>query len=197
MEKNKSSLSNSYFDDVYTNSEDPWEFETSPYEKEKYATTINALPKHYHYAFEIGCSIGVLTQMLLQKVDTILAVDPAELALAKAKLKLNNHPNVIFKQMMVPKEFPLETFDLIVLSEVGYYLNMEDLHILAKKITDHLELGGQLIMVHWTPFVHDYPLTGDEVHNYFLSLTGKNKPLKHLSGQRKEKYRLDLLEKIK
>lgn len=195
MEQTKSSLSNKYFDDVYTNNEDPWEFETSPYEKEKYATTINALPKHYNNAFEIGCSIGVLTQMLLIKVDKILAVDPAELALAKARLKLNNNPKVIFKQMMVPQQFPLETFDLIVLSEVGYYLNLDDLHILAKKITDHLEIGGQLIMVHWTPFVHDYPLTGNQVHDYFLSLSGDEKPLKHIAGQRKEKYRLDLLEK--
>ena len=54
--------------------------------------------------------------------------------------------------------------------------------------------GGQLL-VHWTPPVHDYPLTGDEVHNFFLQKTNDNGPLRHLAGQRHETYRLDLFEK--
>lgn len=192
----KTTLPNQYFDDVYQNNEDPWSFETSPYEKEKYQTTIDALPKNnYNKVFEIGCSIGVLTEMLLKKSTDILAVDPAQTALDKAAKRLHNDPNVTFKQMSVPNQFPIEQFDLIVLSEVGYYLSMPDLKILANKMIGHLNEGGQLIMVHWLPIVHDYPLTGDKVHNYFLSLSGNNKPLLHLSNQRKEKYRLDLFQK--
>lgn len=189
------SLPNQYFDDVYQNNEDPWSFETSPYEKEKYQTTIDALTNNnYNQVFEIGCSIGVLTKMLLGKSTHILAVDPAQSALDKAAKRLHNNPNVIFKQMSVPNQFPTEQFDLIVLSEVGYYLSLPDLKILANKIIKHLNKGGQLILVHWLPTVHDYPLTGDKVHNYFLSLTGNQKPLKHISAQRKEKYRLDLFQ---
>lgn len=195
MEQNKESLPGQYFDDVYKNSSDPWQFETSPYEREKYKTTIDALPGCYRNAFEIGCSIGVLTKMLLQKAGKILAVDPSGLALEKAASRLKNNPNVVFQQMLVPKDFPFEKFDLIVLSEVGYYLNMDDLALLAKKATDRLTHQGHLIAVHWTPFVRDYPLTGDQVHDYLLSLCGPGKPFKHMANQRKEKYRLDLFEK--
>ena len=57
------------------------------------------------------------------------------------------------------------------------------------------EFGGQLLLVHWTPFVHDYPLSGDEVHAAILD-PSDGLPLRHLHGERHERYRLDLLERI-
>ena len=58
----------SYFDAVYAASSDPWQFATSDYERAKYAATVAALPKpHFEQAFEIGCSIGVLTGLLAQR----------------------------------------------------------------------------------------------------------------------------------
>ena len=51
-----------YFDRMYAESDDPWRFETSEYERRKYAATLAALPRaRYENALEIGCSIGVLT----------------------------------------------------------------------------------------------------------------------------------------
>ena len=34
-----------YFDHVYQANRDPWNFETSPYERAKYAATLAALPR--------------------------------------------------------------------------------------------------------------------------------------------------------
>jgi SAM-dependent methyltransferase len=97
--------------------------------------------------------------------------------------------------MMVPEEFPDDTFDLVVLSEVGYYWSREALQVAKARITRALEPEGHVLLVHWTPFVHDYPLTGDQVHEAFLD-EDDGLPLSHLGGSRTEQYRLDLLERV-
>ncbi|QHV97677.1 class I SAM-dependent DNA methyltransferase [Spirosoma endbachense] len=191
-----SSLPTTYFDDVYRASIDPWSFETSPYEKAKYEATLAALSKnHYRNAFEIGCSIGVLSQMLAQRCDKLLAVDASELPLETARKRLAPYSQVTTRQMSIPNEFPDQQFDLILLSEVGYYLALDDLKRTRQLMIDHLEIGGHLLLVHWTPFVPDYPLTGDQVHEQFMEATGEGNSLTHLSGQRTDKYRLDLFRR--
>ncbi|SMB87502.1 Methyltransferase type 12 [Hymenobacter roseosalivarius DSM 11622] len=192
------SLPPTYFDDVYRANEDPWGFETSDYEREKYATTLAALPQsQYARAFEIGCSLGVLTEQLAARCEHLLAVDVAEAPLQRARQRCAHLPRVEFQLLRVPEEFPVPAaFNLIVVSEVGYYWSPADLARATDQIVAGLAAGGQLLLVHWTPPVHDYPLTGDEVHTFFLQKTLANGPLRHLHGQRYEQYRLDLLEKI-
>ncbi|AKD56112.1 class I SAM-dependent DNA methyltransferase [Spirosoma radiotolerans] len=192
----KSSLPSTYFDDVYRANDDPWAFETSPYELDKYATTLAALPQEqYANAFEIGCSIGVLSELLAQRCNRLLAVDASELPLDAARNRLAPYEHVTVRQLSIPAEFPDGQFDLILLSEVGYYLGLDDLKRARQQMLDHLTENGHLLLVHWTPFVPDYPLTGDRVHEEFLAIAGEGKPLRHLSGQRLEKYRLDLFQK--
>ncbi|PJJ47787.1 class I SAM-dependent DNA methyltransferase [Hymenobacter chitinivorans] len=187
-----------YFEAVYQANEDPWHFETSPYEREKYAATVAALPRpQYARAFEIGCSLGVLTEQLAPRCGHLLAVDVAAAPLEKARQRCAALSQVEFRQMSLPDEFPVETsFDLIVLSEVGYYWSGPDLSQVTNLLLAALVPGGQLLLVHWTPPVHDYPLTGDEVHDFFLQQTASNGPLRHLHGFRHNTYRLDVLEKI-
>lgn len=190
------SLPPRYFEDVYAAHDDPWGFATSPYEAAKYAATLAALPRpRYASAFEIGCSIGVLTRQLAERCDTLLAVDVVESVLAQARARCRDQPWVRFVRMTLPGEFPAEQFDLIVVSEVGYYWSREALQEAKARICEALLPGGQLLLVHWTPFVHDYPLTGDEVHAAFLD-PSDGLPLRHLHGERHERYRLDLLERI-
>lgn len=197
MSNSNQTLPEEYFNDVYRHNEDPWSFETSAYEKAKYAATVAALPKpHYDEAFEVGCSIGVLTELLAPKCQRLLAVDAAEAPLVKARQRLQGYPNIIIRKMAVPEQCPTGTFDLILVSEVGYYLSQKDLQTFSHQLISHLRDGGHLLLVHWTPVVPDYPLTGDEVHEWFMQQSGGDKPLKHLHHQREEKYRLDLFERV-
>ncbi|MBO0357749.1 methyltransferase domain-containing protein [Hymenobacter sp. BT186] len=185
-----------YFDEVYRANNDPWNFETSPYEQGKYADTMAALPpeRQYESAFEVGCSLGVLTEQLATRCRHLLAIDVAQAPLERARQRCAHLPQVEFRQMTLPNEFPAaETFDLVVLSEVGYYWAMPDLEQVTNHLLAALQPGGHLLLVHWTPPVHDYPLTGDEVHDFFLAKTGPDGPLKHLHGHRAAQYRLDLL----
>ncbi len=86
--------------------------------------TLAALPREkYENAFEIGCSIGVLTEKLAEKCEKLLAVDVSEKAIEQAKKRCRNLSNVSFEKMHFPEEFPTDEFDLILVSEVGYYLS--------------------------------------------------------------------------
>ena len=192
--KKSASLDGGYFDGVYAVSDDPWSFASSEYESAKYRHSLAALTRPvYHNAFEIGCSIGVLTSLLAPRCAKLLAVDIAEKPLQIARRRLHGEPRVRFARMTLPTEFPEEAFDLIVCSEVGYYWSETDLEIAVAKIGKALLPGGQLLLVHFTPYVPDYPLTGDEVHAAFKK--GLGRKFTRLRSDRAERYRLDLYQK--
>ncbi len=191
------SLPPDYFARVYADSDDPWGFASRPYEAEKYQATLATLPRDtYQSAFEIGCSIGVLTEQLAARCERLLSVDVAERALEQARARCQNLHHVRFAKMAVPESFPDERFDLILVSEVGYYWGWDDLAKAQQLIVEHLEPNGHVLLVHWTPYVEDYPLTGDQVHEAFLDAAASGIGLRHLVGSRQESYRLDLFERM-
>ncbi len=190
------SLTSAYFDDVYAANADPWNFARSDYEQKKYAATLAALPNPtYKSGFEIGCSIWVLSALLAPRCQKLLSVDVSETALQQARDRLANCPHVTIRQMQLPDESPDELVDLIVLSEVAYYWSVADLGRVQQQLLDCLLPNGHLLLVHWTPPVHDYPQTGDAVHEQFMALSGPGQPLTHRLHQRQLTYRLDLFSR--
>jgi SAM-dependent methyltransferase len=191
----KKSLTTDFFENLYQANPDPWAFETSEYEAQKYVTTLNELPHaSYQAGFEIGGSIGVLTEKLAQHCQSLLSVDVSNIAQDQAKQRCRHLSNIDFQLMSVPQEFPNQYFDLVILSEVGYYWSWEDLRKAQRLILEHLQLNGHLLLVHWIVDARELPLTGEEVHDSFLKLVPNH--LKHLKSLKEEKYRLDLFEKI-
>lgn len=189
------SLPASYFDALYQADPDPWKFATSEYEAHKYAATLAALPNpRYDSALEIGGSIGVLTQHLAQRCNSVLSIDVSKLAQDQAIQRCQHLPQVQFRLMNFPHQYPEEKFDLILVSEVGYYWCREDLQTAQQRMFELLQPSGHLLLVHWLPRSPDYPFTGDEVHNSFLEHVPAT--LKHLQGQRNLNYRLDLFERM-
>lgn len=160
----------SYFDNLYTEKSDPWNFESSAYEQKKYTKTLEFLgDKKFENALELGCSIGVFTKKLAPRCTQLLAVDITEIALQKARERCQDLNQVTFKELDFSKDFPAGKFDLIVMAEVGYYLDNEKLHHLFAQYDKHLQNKGFLIMVHWTSYVPSYPQTGKEVHQKFIA----------------------------
>ena len=181
-----------YFQRLYDRSRDPWNFETSPYEAAKYRETLACLPRAlYANALEVGCSIGVLTQQLGPRCQALLSLDVSETALGIARDRCKTLPQVRFFRMQIPREEPTGLFDLIVISEVAYYWQREDLDRAIAVFAAHQAPGAHLLLVHHTPFVPDYPLTGDQVHETWLA----RPEWRVLVQQRHEGYRLDLLER--
>lgn len=185
------SLDAAYFDRLYAETDDPWSFATSPYERDKYDATLAALPRlSYQAGLEIGCSIGVLTHRLALRCADLLAVDISMAALERAKERNADRPQARFACMNLPAELPEGRFDLIMLSEVVYYWSRADVAHVAGFVGRALEPGGTVVLVHWLGPT-DYPLTGDEAVEAFIADTaGFLAPTRQ---ERTEQYRLDLL----
>lgn len=189
--KEKKSLNLDYFKDIYDRSEDPWNFETSAYEAAKYAATIAALPnKQEERVLEVGCSIGVLTRLLAQRCTHLLAIDVSQKALDIATRRCEHVRNVTFKKASFPKELPADQFNLIMVSEVAYYLSAADWKAAIGALYERLVSGGHIVLVHWLPEVPDYPQTGDEVHDRFKQLMRDK--MKSVFSNRAENYRIDV-----
>ena len=183
-----------YFDNLYAGDPDPWRFAESAYEREKYAATLAALPRrHYAQALEIGCSIGVLTRELASRCDKLLSVDVAATALDQAKRRCADLHHVKFALMHVPGTWPSGETDLIVLSEVVYYLDVEDVRRLAKRVMTTLSPAGDILLVHWLGETH-YPLSGDEAADLFIASMADHAEV--MGQQRTKDYRLDVLRAV-
>lgn len=191
--RHASSLPPEYFVRLYEDKADPWSFASSAYEQAKYAATIAALDgRRYQAGFEVGCSIGVLTHKLASHVQDLLAVDVSDRALAKARERCRCLRHVRFKNLAVPARWPAERFDLIVLSEVLYYLDRADLDAVVERVAASLLPKGDAVLVHWTGPT-DYPLSGDEAAERFIAGTA---PFMRVQRQgRANDYRLDVLRR--
>jgi SAM-dependent methyltransferase len=154
-------LSAGYFDTMYASAADPWGFEERWYERRKCAISLAQLPAvRYRRAFEPGCSVGVLTQMLAQRCDALLACDVAGAAVGATARRTQELPHVRVEQRDIAGQWPSGRFDLIVLSEVLYYFGDHDLEQVLKNAVAALEPDGTLLAVHWRHLVTDYPRSG-------------------------------------
>ena len=153
------------FDAIHAKAEDPWNYLSSWYEQRKRALTLAALPKErYSSALEVGCSIGALTADLAPRCTGILAVDASGTAVRSASDRLASSPGVRVRQLTLPDPWPEGVFDLVVVSEVGYYLASDELAVLLERIEASVEPGGTLLLCHWRHPVDGWELDGDAVH---------------------------------
>lgn len=184
-------LGRDYFEGLYAESGDPWSFETSEYERDKYERTLAALGgRRFRRALEAGASIGVFTRMLADRCDELLAVDVSERAVAVARERLSGLGHVRVERRTLPEEMPEGPFDLIVASEVLYYFPKEEMLAMLRGLERELAPGGILLAVHWRRETKTYPLQGDEVHELLL----KNSRLQNTKTTVEPDYRLDLFE---
>ncbi|MEK8225950.1 SAM-dependent methyltransferase [Oerskovia sp. M15] len=181
------SLPATFFDDFYRDRSDPWGFETRWYEQRKRALTLASLPRPRFLAgLEIGCSTGVLTAELAARCDRVVGVDVAEAPLAIARRRLGDSAELL--RLETPRQWPAGRFDLVVLSEVGYYYGAADLETAIDKAVGSLTDDGVLVACHWRHAVPEHPLRGDEVH---AALSGRAE-LARLARHLEEDFVLDV-----
>lgn len=169
-----------YFDKLYARTDDPWGLSTEPYEARKYALTLAALPRqHYRRVFEPGCAIGVLTALLARRCDELLAWDGAAAALEQAQTRVGHLDHVTLAQTRVPGDWPAGRFDLMVVSELLYFLDAGARAVLLQQALSSLEPGGHLIAVHWRHGFDEASGTGEQAHAELADAGGLRRLVTH------------------
>ena len=164
-----------YFDRMYAEADDPWQLAGRWYEQRKYAITMALLPyRRYRHAFEPGCSVGVLTELLTRRCDHVTATDVVPAALDAANRRLldaGRRDRVTLLRRSLDEPWPPTPFDLVVLSEVGYYLHADALRAVLDRELPRLS-NATVIAAHWRHRVADYPMTGDHTNDVIAATGG-------------------------
>ena len=159
------------FENLFQNSPDPWNFESSSYEQQKLIRVLQCLPaRPISFAVELGCAIGVGTLALAQYCQRIVGIDTSETALAIAKTRCAQQKHISFIKAFLPEAYPdleVSGCDLVLVSEVLYFLSPVDIQRLAAHVTKSLESEGSILIVNWTGST-DTPCTGDEAAECFI-----------------------------
>jgi SAM-dependent methyltransferase len=159
-----------HFDAQFAQDIDPWRYRTSWYEARKRALTLAALPRaHYRRAFEPGCAIGELSAALAPRCDRLLSADFAPRAVEIAQRRLATFPHVQVERLAMPDDWPSGAFDLIVVSEIAYYLGKAGCTALAALATATLEADGTLVCCHWRHGGEAWMEDCANVHDIFVT----------------------------
>jgi SAM-dependent methyltransferase len=165
--------SQEFFEAKYRENSDPWTFASNDYEQDRYSAILRVLDhRRYRRAFEPGCSIGILTARLASICEHVDAIDISPTAIGKARQHCAHLPNVSVNCGSLPKDVPSGTFDLLVLSEIGYYFGCQELFQVGSDVAGRLEPSGVLLAVHWLGHSADHLLAGDSVHEILGHLDG-------------------------
>jgi 2-polyprenyl-3-methyl-5-hydroxy-6-metoxy-1,4-benzoquinol methylase len=182
-----------HFERLYHANEDPWNYQTSRYERTKYEASLAVLgTKRYMRGLEVGCSIGVLTGRLAARCYSLIGLDFVPSAITAARRRCAAYSWVEFELMQVPRQWPLGSFDLIVLSEVLYFLADDDLRQIAALVIESIAPEGDVLLVNYTEPTDD-PQSGESAASLFIAATVP--PLQIRRQRREDRYRIDLLSR--
>ncbi|HZZ98077.1 MAG TPA: PIG-L family deacetylase [Jatrophihabitantaceae bacterium] len=152
-----------YFDDLYATADDPWGLADRFYEQRKRSILMASMPRElFGRAFEPGCATGELTALLAQRCAHVVAWDGAASAVAHTRGRFESNDRIRVEQRRIPDEWPPGSFDLVVLSEVGYYCT--DLAALVDRLDQALDADAVLVACHWRRPAPDHPHTAEAVH---------------------------------
>jgi trans-aconitate methyltransferase len=188
----EATVSQEHFIGMYLAKTDPWDNATSWHNRRKYAVVMASLPRErYSRAYEPGCAIGMLTRLLAERCDELLAVDCVDEAVATAREQVREFAHVRVEPAMLPAGLPDATFDLIVLGDLLYYLSADDLEAMLDGLVQRLEPGGDIVSVHFRDRQTGGNYDGFQVHAALAARPG----LQHVVRHEDEWFLLDVLRR--
>lgn len=159
------SLNATYFEQLFTADPDPWALSDRWYEQRKRALTLAALTRQrYARAFEPACANGDLSALLAPRCEHLLCMDASATATQLTCQRLHGQPQVEVRQGHLPADWPEGEFELIVLSEFGYYLDSRDWAQVIDQAQASLSPQGSLLACHFLRPMAECPQTGQQVH---------------------------------
>jgi SAM-dependent methyltransferase len=184
-----------HFQQLYQQDADPWKVRQRWYEQRKRSVLLACLPdQRYRRAYEPACGNGELTAALAQRAEYLAASDmsPEAVRLTQQRLQrehASDASRVAVECQQLPQDWPKDaSFDLIVISEMLYYLQEQDLLRLRQRCVDSLSPGGTLVLCHWRRPFADRLIDTDTAHALFDEAPA----LHHLARHAEDDFLLDI-----
>ncbi|MGH2913635.1 MAG: SAM-dependent methyltransferase [Solirubrobacteraceae bacterium] len=181
------------FEARYRSQPDPWGYQTSEYERAKYAATLRACgPGLFDGALELGGSIGVFSALLAPRCHSLVTIDAAPTAVTAARRRLAGSPAAEIILGSIPEAIPRRRYDLVVASEILYYLDRDRLAATLDALRRLTAAGARVVAVHWRAPGPERPLHAAEVHCAL-----REQPwLAPVARADTDRYLLDVLERL-
>jgi 2-polyprenyl-3-methyl-5-hydroxy-6-metoxy-1,4-benzoquinol methylase len=138
------------FERLYLENPDPWNYHSSPYERQKYERVLACALKWRsasESALEVGCSVGVFSRMLAGHFDKVTAIEVSKEALAAATRYNHAVKNICFMHRDLQSLNIDDQYNVIFCAEVLYYIGEKDVQIVCRQLDKHLSAGGVILMV--------------------------------------------------
>jgi peptidoglycan/xylan/chitin deacetylase (PgdA/CDA1 family)/GT2 family glycosyltransferase/predicted TPR repeat methyltransferase len=160
---------------------DPWDY-LSIYEQVKYDQTLSLIPRNVEHALELACAEGIFSEKLSRHVGYLTATDISSRAIERAKKRCGHCSNAEFWELdFVSGALPGEQ-DLIVCSEVLYYMrDIPQLTLVCEKMAAALKPNGCILTAHArlrcdepgrTGFDWNHPFGGETIRQTFENIPG-------------------------
>lgn len=157
-----------YFEDLYRHNSDPWGYDAHWYEARKRQICLALLTKpRYPKVLEVGCSNGHLSFHLAQRAEQLVCIDVSKSAVRLASERLKGFEHVVVENRKIPEDYSIQKFDLILISEMAYYLSTDELHHFIEKLKHSLNDDGEILCCHWRHEIQDFELNAEQVHQAF------------------------------
>ncbi|OWY28827.1 SAM-dependent methyltransferase [Herbaspirillum robiniae] len=186
-----------HFRSLYASSTDPWHTADSWYEQRKLSILLATLPKpHFSSVYEPGCGNGALTVALAERCDLLIASDFCDEAVRLTLSRVLDSRHVQVVRESLPEQWQaggMPVFDLIVLSELCYYLDDEQLRMIVSLSVGSLLPAGHLLTCHWKRPFEDRQQDTADIHGLFAA----HDELHSYAYYEDEEFRLDVWQKQK
>lgn len=141
------------FEAMFRQDADPWDYARSPFEAFKRGVLLRACGgRLFGRGLELACANGETSRALARRCLRLLALDASPTVVAEARRRVAN-PRLTFVVARLPDETPSGPFDLIVASELLYYMPRGTMDELLDRLVAALAPGGRMVVLHHTiPF---------------------------------------------
>lgn len=145
------------FEEMYRDIEDPWGCEAgcSSLNNRIFLDVVFNDRSHYERILDVGCGLGGLLDTIRMRNGEgyVLGVDISQTAIHKAERR---YPGIDFRcHDLLRDELPERNFDLVVLSEVLWYV-LDDLPLFFERVSTMISSGGSLAIHQYFPVVQRF-----------------------------------------
>lgn len=182
------------FDRLYRADNDPWRVATSWYEQRKIGIVLASLSqRRYQRALDPACGTGHLARELASRCTEVFASDASAVAVDIARGVCADVSHLTIRHRALPEVGGSGEgeADLIVLSEVLYYLPVDMRRQAISSVLRQAAPRVEVVAVHWTEQPEEALVSGEHVHTELRELFGTVE-FRHQVAHFDEEFTLDI-----